>query len=165
MKKVAVFGKPGGGKSTFSKKLAKSRKLKLYGKNGERVAQDVFEREHVIILESENWIIDGFGDLDSFYKRLAYADTLIYIDLPYFVHYWWVTKRMLKSLFVKPEGWPEDSSVLSGTIQCYKTLRMCPKFWNKNFDKKLQAIAENKSLVVIQSVSGLNQFLSDSLHE
>ncbi len=81
-----------------------------YKANGEFVDSDVFEQAHASILSSESWIIDGFGPLDSFNKRLDAADTLVYIDLPYPLSYWFVTKRMLKGLFVKPEGWPEGSS-------------------------------------------------------
>lgn len=44
--------------------------------------REIFDREHAKILVSEKWIIDGFGLLASFYKRLDEADTLIYINLP-----------------------------------------------------------------------------------
>jgi len=86
MNKVAVFGKPGSGKSTLSRKLATATGILLYS-------------------------------LDSFWQRLEQADTLMYIDLPYRVSYWLVTKRLIKGLIVKPEGWPEGSSVFKGSLQ------------------------------------------------
>ena len=135
MKKVAVFGKPSGGKSTFSRRLAKNMGIPLhpldlieYNKDGTKVDFEEFEHKHQKILDLDKWIIDGFGTIDSFFKRLDCADTLIYIHLPYSVHYWWVTKRLLKSLFSKPEGWPEGSSVWNGTVSSFKTLKVCPKF-------------------------------------
>ena len=112
MKKIAVFGKPGSGKSTFSKNLASISGIPLhqldsivYKKNGDLVDRETYNREHEKILSSACWIIDGFGPVDSFRFRLREADTLIYIDLSYIVSYWFVTKRLIKGLLVKPEGW------------------------------------------------------------
>jgi hypothetical protein len=38
-------------------------------------------------------------------------------DLPLLTHYMWVTNRLLQGLFVKPEGWPEDSPIWSSTLK------------------------------------------------
>lgn len=169
MKKIAVFGKPANGKSTLSKKLALATGIKLYAldsilykPNGEQVDRKSYEDRHERILSSEEWIIEGFGpmnSLESFNKRLEEADTLIYIELPYFVTYWLVTKRFLKGLFIKPEGWPEGSSVLKGTLESYKVLKLCPKFWNDGFLQRLEKLSADKSLHVIRSVSELNSFV------
>jgi len=170
MKKIAVFGKPGSGKSTLSKSLASATGLKLYQldsilykKDGALVDRQTYDRAHGNILSSDSWIIDGFDKIESFYKRLDAADTLIYIDLPYIVSYWLVTKRLLKGVIIKPEGWPEGSSILKGTLQSYKTLKLCPKFWNNGFLQKLEELATNKSLYVIRSVAELNRFIDDNV--
>ena len=166
MKKVAVFGKPGSGKSTISKALALATGIELhqldsivYKANGEFVEREVFDLAHDNIINSESWIIDGFGPLGSFNTRLEAADTLVYIDLPYPISYWFVTKRMLKGLFVKPEGWPDGSSVIKGTIQSYKTLKLCPKFWNDDFRLRLELRAKEKEVYIIRSVTELNNFV------
>lgn len=111
MQKIAVFGKPGSGKSTVSKAIASATGLPLhqldsivYKPNGGPVERNVFDEAHSNILSSDRWIIDGLGPISSFNARLDAADTLIYIDLPYSVSYWFVTKRLLKGLFIKPEG-------------------------------------------------------------
>ena len=131
MNKIAVFGKPGGGKSTLSTRLASATGIKLhpldsieFKKNGEKVDLQKYEEAHQNILSSGGWIIEGFGAIESFYTRLEAADTLIYIDLPYIVHYWWVTKRFFKGLFSTPVGWPDGSSILKGTMQSYKVLKI-----------------------------------------
>lgn len=94
----------------------------------------------------------------SFNERLAVADTLVYIDLPYSVSYWFVTKRLLKGLFVKPEGWPEGSSILKGTVNSYKTLKLCPKFWNDDFTSTVMEYSSSKEVYIIKTVSELNDF-------
>ncbi len=166
MKRIAVFGKPGSGKSTVSKGLASATGIPLhqldsivYKQNGDLVDRDTYDKAHDNILASDSWIIDGFGPMPSFTKRLDVADTLIYIDLPYAVSYWFVTKRLLKGLFVKPEGWPDGSSILKGTLESYKFLKLSPKFWNDDFLQKLEQLSKNKSLHVIRSLSELNSFI------
>ncbi len=166
MKKIAVFGKPGSGKSTLSKSLAAATGIQLhqldsivYKKNGDLVDRKTYDKEHSNILSADSWLIDGFGPIESFNKRLDMADTLIYIDLPYLVSYYLVTKRLLKGLIVKPEGWPEGSSVLKGTLESYKVLKLCPRFWNDDFLQKLEEMSINKSLHVIRSISELNGFI------
>lgn len=166
MNKIAVFGKPGGGKSTLSKALASATGIQLhqldsivYKKNGEMVDRSSFDEAHENILLSECWIIDGFGPISSFKQRLEEADTLVYVDLPYLTSYWFVTKRLLKGLIVKPEGWPDGSSVLKGTLESYKVLRQCPKFWNDDFMRRLEMMSAGKSLYIVNSVSELNNFV------
>lgn len=170
MKKIVVFGKPGSGKSTLSKNLSSATGIKLhaldsivYKKDGGLVDRKTYDKAHENILSSDSWIIDGFGPIESFNKRLDVADTLIYIELPYVISYWLVTKRFLKGLVVKPEGWPDGSSVLKGTLESYKTLKLCPKFWNNDFMEKLEAIATNKSFYVIRSISELNDFVDKNV--
>ncbi|KZN14761.1 shikimate kinase [Marinomonas sp. TW1] len=166
MNKVAVFGKPGSGKSTLSKALAEKAGLPLYQldnlvyqANGDLVSRDIYDQAHADIVSSDVWIIDGFGPIGSFYQRLSAADTLIYVDLAYSTSYWLVAKRLLKGLFVKPEGWPEGSSIIKGSWQSYKTLRLCPAFWNQNFHDKLQAYSADKQVYVIKTMAELKSFV------
>ncbi|WP_028021952.1 P-loop NTPase family protein [Enterovibrio calviensis] len=166
MNKVAVFGKPGSGKSTLSKALSSSTRIELYPldamvfkKNGEHVEREVFDKAHDDILSSERWIIDGLGPLGSFNQRLEAADTLIYIDLPYPTSYWFVTKRLLKGLFVKPEGWPDGSSVFKGSLNSYKFLKLSPRFWNDDFTSRLESLSSHQTVHIIRSVSALNAFV------
>ena len=165
MNKVVVFGKPGGGKSTLSRKLSAETGIKLcaldlieYKKNGERVSPQEYSKKHADLIDADNWIIEGLGTLESFWLRIDAADTLIYVDLPYYVHYWWVTKRLLKSNFVKPLGWPEGSSVLKGTLAGWKYLRLSPKFWTPELFEEIQRRGEGKNIYRITSVKEINNF-------
>ncbi|WHI49668.1 adenylate kinase [Microbulbifer sp. MLAF003] len=165
MKKVAIFGKPGGGKSTLAMNLAAVTGLKYfpldtveYNKNGERISPEDFLGEHSELIESDNWIIDGLGTMESFWARIDAADTLIIVDLPYYIHYWWITKRLLKSCFVRPVGWPEGSSVLKGTFASWQYLRLSPRFWSDELFDKIQSLGENKKIYRIEKVDEINSF-------
>ena len=107
MKRVAVFGNAGGGKSTLARKLAELTGLPLYvvdlmqfSTGGAAVPHDEFLKAHTEVLGRDAWIIDGYGSVKLAWKRFSAADTLVYVDLPFFVHFRWITKRLLKGLFV-----------------------------------------------------------------
>ena len=109
MKRVAVFGNTGGGKSTVAKRLARIARLPLYPLDliqyrvgGGQVPDEEFFNAHAALLREEEWVIDGYGNARSAWERFAVADTLVYIDLPVPIHYWWVTKRLIKGLFHEP---------------------------------------------------------------
>jgi adenylate kinase family enzyme len=132
MKRVAVFGNAGGGKSTLARHLAGITGLPLhsvdtikYKPGGNEVPYDEYRRIHSELLRGEEWIIDGFGGVPSAWERFSMADTLIYVDLPLFKHYAWVTKRFVKGLVVTPEGWPENSPMWKGTLNSYRVLQLC----------------------------------------
>ena len=124
VKKIAVFGNTGGGKSTLAKRLAELTRIPLYPLDtiqyragGGKVPDDEYLKAHAELLQRDAWIIDGFGCVKSAWERFACADTLIYVNLPLFMHFLWVTKRLAKGLFVNPEGWPEGSPILSSADQ------------------------------------------------
>ncbi|NES02249.1 MAG: adenylate kinase, partial [Okeania sp. SIO2F4] len=77
MKKVAVFGNAGGGKSTLSKKLATITNLPLYvldkikyRSGGTEVPDSEYKSTHDEILASDKWVIDGFGSMETLWSRL-----------------------------------------------------------------------------------------------
>jgi len=122
MKKVAVFGNTGGGKSTLARKLAALTGLPLhpldliqFRPGGGKIPHEEYLGAHAALIGRDAWIIDGFGCAASSLARFAAADTLVFVDLPLTTHYWWVTKRLLRAPFVAPVGWPEKSPIWSST--------------------------------------------------
>ena len=111
MRRVAVFGNAGGGKSTLARQLAAITGLPLYvvdklqwQDGGAPVPHDVYLNLHRDLLAKEVWIIDGYGDTATVLERCSVADTLIHVDLPLPIHYWWVTKRLImSSLFLRSD--------------------------------------------------------------
>ena len=94
MKKVAVFGNTGGGKSTLSKRLSEITGLPLYAldkiqyqSGGAEVPHEEYKRTHEKILAADRWIIDGFGCRETIWLRLNEADSLVFVDLPLYVHF------------------------------------------------------------------------------
>jgi adenylate kinase family enzyme len=92
MRKVAVFGNAGAGKSTLARRLAEITGLSLYPVDtikfqagGSEVPHQEYLKIHAdLLLNRDQWMIDGFGCVASAWERFSAADTLVYIDLPPF---------------------------------------------------------------------------------
>src|ERR1043165_239047 len=139
MKRVAVFGNAGGGKSTLARRLAEITGLPLFvidfvqfprgyradEKDGGKLSPDEYARVHADLIAQERWIIDGFESVALAWERFAAADTLIHVDLPRPTHYWWVTKRLLKGLVRTPPGWPANSPLWESTLDSYRVVGRC----------------------------------------
>ncbi|MEM6614078.1 MAG: adenylate kinase [Cyanobacteria bacterium P01_C01_bin.72] len=165
MKRVAVFGNAGGGKSTLSKRLAEMTGLPLvvldliqYKPGGEKISHEEYKTAHNKILKQDCWVIDGFGSLDTVWKRLEVADTLIYIDLPILQHYFWVTKRLIKSLWVAPEGYPKNSPLLKSTLNAYHIVWLCHQKLTPKYREYVNRAKSNKQVFHLQSSSDLEDF-------
>lgn len=168
MKKVAIFGNAGGGKSTLAKRLAQITGLPLYSLDkmkyqtgGEEIPHAEYLSAHSDLLSQEEWIIDGFGCISSAWERFSVADTLIYVDLPLLTHGIWVTKRLLKGLTVTPEGWPENSPILKGTLNSYRVLWLCHKKLTPAYRKLVSDSMESKQVYHLKSPLAINEFLND----
>ena len=166
MRKVAVFGNTGGGKSTLAKRLAELTHIPLfpldliqYRVGGGEVPHDEYLKAHAELLQRDAWIIDGFGCVESAWERFACADTLVYIDLPLFTHFRWVTKRLLKGRFVAPEGWPEGSPMLSSTINSYRVLWLCHTRLTPRYRELVAASRPHKRVHHLRSAAEMDAFL------
>ena len=167
MQKVAIFGNAGGGKSTLSRRLAKRTGLPWlpldsvkYRPGGGEVPDTEYKAEHDALLAGEEWIIDGFGSMDTLWERLAAADTLVYLDLPVWQHYWWVTKRCLKAAWSPPLSWPERSPIFKGTLTDYHTVRLCHEKLTPKYREYVEQAKKTKQVYHLQSRREIKQFLN-----
>ncbi|MBW4565214.1 MAG: adenylate kinase [Mojavia pulchra JT2-VF2] len=165
MKKVAVFGNAGGGKSTLSKKLSQITGLPLhvldkikYQAGGAEVPHEDYKRVHQQILATEQWIIDGFGCMETLWPRLDEADTLVFVDLPLYVHGWWVTKRFITGYFQPPSGWPDNSPILKSSLTSYRVLWLCHKYLTPKYRGYIEQAQNIKSVYHIRSTKQISQF-------
>lgn len=172
MKRVAVFGNAGGGKSTLARRLAGITGLPVhsldtirYRPGGGEVPYEEYRRIHSELLRGEEWIIDGFGCVPSAWERFSIADTLIYVDLSLFTHYLWVTKRFVKGLAVAPEGWPENSPMWSGTLNSYRVLRRCHEKLTPRYRQLVAEQVDCKRVHHLKSASGIAAFLDAVTNE
>jgi adenylate kinase family enzyme len=172
MKRVAVFGNAGGGKSTLSRQLAEITGLPLYvldklqfKEGGAAVPHDEFLEIHRDLLARETWIIDGYGDDTTIWKRLGAADTLIHVDLPLPIHYWRVTKRLIKGVFANPEGWPKDSPVWSSTISSYKVIPLCHRYVTPSYRRLVAEMAASKRVAHLKSPREVAAFVDEVRNE
>lgn len=166
MKRVAVFGNAGGGKSTLARKLATLTELPLYPVDmlqfragGEAVAHEEYLRAHKELLQRDAWIIDGYGCRESAWERFSIADTLVYIDLPLYRHFAWVTKRLIKGFFKTPEGWPQGSPLISSTIGSYRVLWLCHRRLTPQYRELVVAARGTKRVHHLQSAHDIELFL------
>ena len=166
MKKVAVFGNAGGGKSTLARHLAELTRLPLYPLDtiqfkagGGKVPHDEYLKVHLELLGRDEWIIDGFGCVASAWERFAAADTLVYIDLSMFTHYRWVTKRLVKGLIVAPEGWPENSPMWSSTLDSYRVIWLCHRHLTPRYRRLVADVADSKRVHHLRSPAEMKAFL------
>ena len=165
MNKVAVFGNAGGGKSTLSRRLAEITELPWvpldsiqFQPGGSEVPHAEFKAAHDALLQQDQWIVDGFGSIDTVWERLNVADTLVYLDMPVWRHYWWVTKRFLQGAGGLPAGWPEGSSLLKGTLKSYPTVRLCHAKLTPKYREYVEQAKESKQVYHLRSRQDINQF-------
>ncbi len=118
-----------------------------------------FLRRHTEALAGERWVTDGFGTPHAFEAMLHTADVLVYVERSSLTHYWWITKRFLKSPFVQPLGWPEGSPILRSTLSSYRFLRLSSRFWTPAFEAKLLALRPGKRVYVVRRRSDVNSLL------
>jgi adenylate kinase family enzyme len=171
MVKVAVIGNAGGGKSTMARALATARHLpyhavdKLQWRPGwTPVPEEEFTQAHEAILATERWIIDGWGPRAAIEKRLDQADTIIFVDHPLWVHFWWAAERQIACVTgERPDG-PEGCPMLPMTRQLFEMI------WHIHHEARpwLLAMIEmrrsTKSIMHIQSPEELDRFVADTCY-
>ena len=166
MKRVAVFGNAGGGKSTLARRLAALTGLPLhvidllqFRPGGAPVPDDEYLAAHAALIVRDEWIIDGFGSAASAWERFAAADTLVYVDLPLLTHYRWVTKRFVQGLFASPKGWPERSPLWASTLSGYRVVGGCHRTLTPRYRTLVAEAASTKRVHHLRSPGEIRGFL------
>jgi adenylate kinase family enzyme len=180
MRRVAVFGNTGGGKSYLSKQLAEITGLPLYvldilqfadgtykaeDKNGGKISSEEYLKLHAEVIKREQWIIDGYGNSASSWERFEKADTLVFIDLPIPVHYWGVTKRFLSGMLKNPSGWPKDSPVWSSTLDSYRVVGLCHRHLTPKYREFVDRAKPSKKVHHLRSRSEMAGFVRAMIEE
>jgi adenylate kinase family enzyme len=116
MRRIAVIGNGAGGKSTLARALGRHLGIPVHEVDevqwlpGWRRAP-LDEVAHILErwAADDSWVIDGFGPWPVVDRRMARADTIVYVDLPFRTHLWWAAKRQVVSL-IQRRGWAGQSA-------------------------------------------------------
>lgn len=100
MKKIAIIGLPGSGKSTFANKLGQILNLPVYHLD-KMCFDDNVKIDHALFVDAQqkavdttSWIIEGCS-IKTLDVRFSKADTVIYLCYPRYLCIWRVLKRAL----------------------------------------------------------------------
>jgi adenylate kinase family enzyme len=166
MKRVMVIGNGGGGKTTLSYALAKRYSLPMveidalqFQPGWERTPENELRQTIEAAHAKEQWLIDGFGPWDLIEARAELSDTLVFVDHPIWVHFWWACERQISAaLGEQRQGGPKDCDLRDVTKRMFETI------WrvHEQYRPKLVELAEmhTSKLIWIQSPEDL-----DRIHE
>jgi len=165
MNKVVVIGNAGGGKTTLSRAVSQKYDLPhltvdhiLWRPGWTRVSDSDYAEKHEAWLNEERWLIDGVGPWIEIERRLVLADTIILVDLPIYIHFWWAVKRQLKSILGRNVHAPD------GCDMWRASLKLFPMMWDLHRftrPKMISAIASRQStarVIVLRSPKSIKQF-------
>lgn len=162
VKRIAVIGNSGGGKSALSRRLAKSYNLPVTHIDSIQflpgmVIRPLDETRAQLnqITSKDEWIIDGYGPLDLLEGRLTRATHILFIDFPIWRHYWWCTKRQIKNILIKRPELPDGCNELTiqHTIKLFRTLWRVHKKMRPEMLKILNRPAYSSKTRMIRSLS------------
>jgi len=167
MTRIAVIGNAGGGKSTMCRILSASLNIPLFAIDKIQwnpgwipAPYDEVKTEHDRLIAQERWIIDGWGTFDLIEGRFKEADTIIFVDHPLFVHYWWALKRQFACIFASRIDGPEGCPMLPMTIPLLKMI------WTIHFRLRprllelINRYRPGKQVIHIKSPKELQLFMS-----
>ena len=144
MKKIIVIGCPGSGKSTFARALHDKTGISLYhldmmywNADKTTVEKSVFLERLSVVLEKDEWIIDGnYGS--TMELRMAACDTVIFLDYPLDICLDGIRERRGKPRSDMPWIETEEDSEFIEFIKNYneqqkpKVLELLEKYRDKN---------------------------------
>jgi adenylate kinase family enzyme len=128
VRRIAVIGNGGGGKSTLARALGQHLGIPVHEVDDiqwlpgwRRAPLDEVAHTLDAWAADDRWIIDGFGPWPVIDRRMTRADTIVYVDLPLRTHLWWAAKRQFVSL-VRRRAWAGQSAPPSSLL-LFHTLR------------------------------------------
>ena len=112
MKRIIVVGTTGSGKSTLAKELAAKLNvsyiqldLLFWQPNWTQSTNEVFFKKIEESIQTPHWVVDGNFDKAN-HLTWPHADTVIWIDFPFFLTLYQSFSRALKRAYTQEELWP-----------------------------------------------------------
>lgn len=167
-RRIIVIGNAGGGKSRLAEWLAHSRGIPLYRLDSiqwnpgwVQTPETEFRRKHNELIEREEWILDGVASWDSIVHRIERCDTIVYVDLPLWNHYWWAGKRQFLCLFRPRPNFVPDCPMLPMTWALVKLMWWFHKTLRPKLKELINLQRDDKYLYVLRSQKEVNNFLHE----
>ncbi len=162
MKRVAIVGPGGAGKSTFANELGRRTGIPVvhldqhfWRPNWVSTPKEEWIDRQVRLFAGESWIADGNygGTLDV---RLSKADTVIVLTLPRWKCTWQAFKRSLQhhGEAIQAEGCPERFD-----LKFLRWVWRYPTDSRPRLDKAIERFHEGLSVVELDSASAARSFL------
>lgn len=125
----------------------------------QRASTEEFNQKHEQILARERWIIDGWGPPEAIRQRFELADTLIFVDHPLYIHYWWAAKRQFLSIFRGYPDGPEGCKLLPVTRRMFQTIHRVHYQYRPWLLETLEPLRASKLVIHIHSPRELRAFM------
>ena len=116
MKRIIVVGTTASGKSTLARKLSQILEIPHvqldvlnWGPNWTEVGDEVFFQRIQTAVQNEGWVVDGNYSRAN-HLTWPHADTVIWIDLPFWLNFYQSTSRALIRAITKEELWPHTNN-------------------------------------------------------
>jgi len=163
MKRIIIIGSPGSGKSTVAKILSAKFNLPLiqldhlYWLPG-RIRRPAEEFYDLMMqgCKQDAWVMDG-NSIRHLTERIAYADTIIFLDIPRRTCLWRIIKRAFHSLFTGEEFAPGCPNTL--TWEFVSWAWHWEKRYRNEFLRILATVPANK-VMMLKNTNQVDTFLA-----
>lgn len=165
--RIAIIGNAGGGKSRLGRALANRHDLPLLEldtllwKPGWVAAPPAeIASAHKDWLAKPAWIIDGVGPWALAAERLAIADLVIFVDLPFATHVRWASKRQVASVFSARADGPPGCPMWKMTFRLYQMMWWFHRSLRPEIRSELARPIPHRQVITVTSVKALNDVIT-----
>jgi adenylate kinase family enzyme len=169
MRKTAVIGNAGGGKTTLCESLQRIYNIPYYSidnilwrENWTRAPIEEVTDTITNIMDEDRWIIDGWGPMETIEERFKRCDSIVLIDLPLHMHLCWAFKRQILA-WIRPSSVkiPKSCPLIGKTLSVLKTVYRIDADAIPNLRKLVSKYSDSTQIYHLKSKRALKKFLSD----
>ena len=113
MRRIAIIGNAGGGKSVLARALGSALRLPVHTVDDvqwrpgwTRAPLSEVAATHDAWLAAPAWVIDGWGNWALIEARFVAADRIVVVDFPLWRHRWWAARRQVEAALGLRRDWP-----------------------------------------------------------
>lgn len=169
MRKAAVIGNAGGGKTALCETIQRIHNLPYHSidhiqwrENWTRVPREEAVDTITDIIDEDQWIIDGWGAMETIEERFKRSDTIVLVDLPLHIHLWWAFKRQILA-WIRPElvKIQKNCPLRGQTISVLKTVYQVNGDALPKLRKLVSKYSGSTQIYHLKSKRALKKFLLD----